>query len=173
MKMARETLGVLVNSAGINKIGEIERYDVKDLQRIHQVNVVAPFILIKSVISGMKKRNYGRILNISSIFGEVSRAGRSAYSTSKFGLFGMTRAVALESAKHNVLVNCLAPGFIDTDMTRNILGKAGISQLGRQIPMGRMGKPSEIAKVAAFLVSEQNSYMTGQLIVADGGYTSA
>ncbi|MCG3204413.1 MAG: 3-oxoacyl-[acyl-carrier-protein] reductase FabG [Elusimicrobia bacterium] len=172
-KIKKTGFDILINSAGINKIGELEKYTLNDFERVHAVNVVAPFLLCQSVIPLMKKKKYGRILNIASIFGSVSKPGRSAYSTSKFGLLGMTRALALEVAPLNILVNCLAPGFIDTDMTRGVLGASGMAQISRQIPMRRFGTAQEIAKVAGFLVSNDNSYITGQMIVADGGFTSA
>ena len=119
----------------------------------------------------MKKRKFGRIVNITSIFGVVSRAERSAYSASKFALAGLTRALALETARDNVLVNALAPGFVDTDLTRQILGEKGIEEMAARIPMRRFAKSEEIARYVFFLASEQNSYMTGQTIIADGGFT--
>ena len=102
----------------------------------------------------------------------VSRAGRSAYSASKFALFGLSRALALEVASDNVLVNCLAPGFVETDMTRNILGASGMAEMVGRIPVGRLAQPEEIARYARFLVSEENTYMTGQTLIVDGGFTS-
>lgn len=171
-RIAKEDFAVLINNAGINKIGDLESYSEKDFLSIQQVNVTAPFLLCKAVLPGMRKMKYGRILNITSVFGSVSRPGRSAYSTSKFALFGMTRALALEVAVDNILVNCLAPGFIDTELTRGILGDKGMADMAQQVPQKRLGRPEEIAAVARFLVSAENSYMTGQTITADGGYTS-
>lgn len=170
-EIAKQGFDILINNAGINKIGPMADYDPKDFEKIQQVNLTAPFLLCQAVVPGMCQRQFGRIVNITSIFGVVSRAGRSAYSTSKFGLFGMSRALALEVAKDNVLVNCLAPGFIDTDLSREILGEKGIAEVVQRIPMGRMGKAEEIAQTVKFLVSDENSYLTGQNIVVDGGYT--
>ncbi len=167
-----ERWDILINNAGINKIGRVESYDTADFQNIQNVNLLAPFELCKAVVPGMRKRKFGRILNITSIFGMVSRAERSAYSASKFGLFGLTRALALEVARDNVLVNCLAPGFVETDMTKMILKDAGIKKIRKQIPMERLARPVEIAKAARFLVSEDNTYITGQTVTADGGFTS-
>lgn len=170
-EMARQKFDILINNAGINKVGPIADYDPKDFERIQRINLIAPFLLCQAVIPGMRQRRFGRIVNITSVFGVVSRAERHAYSTSKFGLFGLSRALALEVAKDNVLVNCLAPGFIDTDLSREILGVKGIEEVMQRIPMGRMGKPEEMAQCVKFLVSEENSYLTGQNIIVDGGYT--
>jgi len=164
-------VSVLVNNAGVNVVGPLAGYELKDFLRIQQVNVTAPFLLCRAVLPGMQKRRYGRIVNITSIYGLVSRAGRSAYSTSKFGLFGLSRALALEVAQDNILVNCLAPGIVETDLTRHILGDHGLSEIVTRIPVGRLAQPDEIAHYIAFLVSEENTYLTGQQIVVDGGYT--
>lgn len=130
---------ILVNNAGVNKVGVVETYGRADLERILDVNLIAPFLLCRAVLPGMRAQRFGRITNVTSIFGVVSKAGRSAYSASKFGLFGMTRALALEVAADNVLVNCLAPGFVDTELTRAVLGDAGIAEMVRQVPDGPAG----------------------------------
>ena len=166
-------LSVLVNNAGINKVGVLADYDPADFALIQQVNVIAPFVLCQAVIPGMRSRQFGRIVNITSIFSVVSRVGRSAYSASKFSLVGLTRALALEVAAENVLVNCLAPGVIDTDLTRRVLGDEGMREMVAQIPVRRMARADEIARYVRFLVSDENTYMTGQNIVVDGGYTCA
>lgn len=170
-EVAKLDLAVLVNNAGINKVGPLAEYDSTDFARIQQVNVTAPFMLCRAVVPGMRRRRFGRIVNITSVFGLVSKAGRSAYSASKFALFGLSRALALEVAADNVLVNCVAPGFVGTDLTRRTLGEAGIAEMVSQIPMGRLAQPDEIARYVCFLASEENSYMTGQLLVVDGGFT--
>lgn len=169
--VAKLDLAVLVNNAGINKIGLVGSYDPADFARIYQVNVAAPFILCRAVLPSMRQRRYGRIVNITSIWGVVSKAGRSAYSASKFGLFGLSRALALEVAADNILVNCLAPGVVDTELTRGVLDEAGIADLVARIPLGRMAQPEEIARYVRFLASEENTYMTGQHIIVDGGFT--
>lgn len=166
-------LTVLVNNAGINKVGPVVSYETDDFKRIQQVNVVGPFAVCRAIVPGMCERGFGRIVNITSVFGVVSRAGRSAYSTSKFGLLGLTRALALEVAKHNVLVNAVAPGFVDTELTRRVLGEDGIRDTVATVPIGRMARPEEIAEYVRFFVSERNTYMTGQLVVVDGGFTVA
>tara|TARA_B100000315_G_scaffold258428_1_gene310490 strand:- start:12025 stop:12732 length:708 start_codon:yes stop_codon:yes gene_type:complete len=165
-------VGVLINNAGINKVGPIEDYAMEDFDRIQRVNVTAPYRVCQAVVEGMRKGRFGRIVNITSIFGVVSKPERSAYSTSKFALFGLSRALALEVAADNVLVNCVAPGFVDTELTRRILGDEGIEKMIANVPMARLARPEEIARLVRFLVSEDNSYMTGQHIIVDGGYTS-
>lgn len=171
--VAADPFDMLINNAGVNKVGRVESYDRADLDRILDVNLVAPFLLCRAVVPGMRARRWGRIVNVTSIFGVVSKAGRSAYSASKFGLFGMTRALALEVAEDNVLVNCVAPGFVDTELTRRVLGADGIAEMVRQVPMGRLAAPEEIAQTIAFLCGEANTFMTGQALVVDGGFTSA
>ncbi|MDO8527411.1 MAG: SDR family oxidoreductase [Deltaproteobacteria bacterium] len=162
---------VLINNAGINKVGSLSDYELKDFQLLQQVNVTAPFLLCRAVVPGMSKRKFGRIVNITSVFGVVSKEGRSAYSATKFALSGLTKALALETAKDNVLVNCLAPGFVDTELTRGILGEKGIVEMSEKIPMGRLATPEEMAHYVLFLASEENTYMTGQNVVVDGGFT--
>ena len=164
-------LAILVNNAGVNKAALLAEYNPADFTRILQVNVTAPFLLCQAVVPGMQKRRFGRIVNVTSIFGVVSKAGRAAYSASKFGLFGLSRALALEVAVDNILVNCVAPGFVDTDMTRRILGVQGIAEVTSAIPIGRLARPEEVARYIQFLVSDENTYMTGQHLIVDGGFT--
>jgi len=166
-------LSVLVNNAGINMVGAVVDYPPEQFLRIQQVNATAPFLLCRAAVPGMRERRFGRIVNITSVFGVVSRAGRSAYSASKFGLLGMTKALALEVAADNVLVNCVAPGFVETDMTRGILGAQGMAEVATTIPMRRLAQPREIAHAVRFLVSDDNTYLTGQQLVVDGGFTCA
>lgn len=170
-KISDLELAVLVNNAGINKIGPLEGYDLADFARIQQVNVIAPFMLCRAVVPGMRRQRFGRVVNITSIWGVVSKAGRTAYSASKFGLFGLSRSLALEVAADNILVNCVAPGVVDTELTRSVLGEEGIAEMIKQIPIGRLARPEEIAGLVRFLASEENTYITGQNIVVDGGFT--
>tara|TARA_Y100001960_G_C14019808_1_gene515420 strand:- start:180 stop:545 length:366 start_codon:yes stop_codon:yes gene_type:complete len=120
----------------------------------------------------MKKNQQGRIVNISSVFGVVSKAMRASYSTTKWGLVGFTKAVAVDLAPHNILVNAVSPGFIDTELTRKILGNDGIKEVLESIPQQRLASAEEVAKLVIFLSSNQNSYITGQNIIIDGGFTS-
>jgi len=162
---------ILVNNAGINKIGEFASIEMETFDNILNTNLKAPFLLCQAVIPQMKKNRWGRIINISSIFGNISKEFRASYSASKFGLDGMTTALSAEVSKFNILTNCVGPGFIDTDLTRNVLGEDGILELKERIPMKRLGQPEEIANFVSWLVSEENTYITGQNIMIDGGFT--
>ena len=164
---------ILINNAGINSIALAAEIATADFVRIQRVNVEVPFRLSKAAVTGMAARKWGRIVNITSIFGLVSKSQRLSYSTSKFALNGMTRALALDYAEDNVLVNAVGPGVIETDLTHKILGNAGIAALTKNIPIGRLGTPEEIARLVIFLAIEDNTYLTGQQIIIDGGYTSA
>lgn len=166
-------IDILVNNAGINKVDAIEKLDIDDWDRVQAINVRAPMILCKVLVPKMMNQNYGKILNIASIFAHLSKSGRVSYSTSKSALLGMTRALALDSAKKNVLVNSLSPGFIDTELTRRVLSPPEIEKMVNMVPMGRLGAVEEIAQAACFLVSKNNSFITGQAIIADGGFSIA
>ena len=169
--IAGEEFDILINNAGTNKIDLFGTIDPADFDRIQQINVHAPFLLMRAVLAGMRRKRWGRIVNIASIFGVVSKEHRASYSASKFALDGMTVALAAEVAVDNVLANCVSPGFIDTDLTRKILGEEGIAQLVARVPMKRLGKPEEIAAFVAWLVSDENTYISGQNLVIDGGFT--
>ena len=121
----------------------------------------------------MELNLYGRIINISSIYGTISKSKRASYSTTKWGLIGFTKAVALDLASKGVLVNAVSPGFVDTSLTRKILGENELKKLISTIPQQRLANPKEIAKIVLFLSSDENTYITGQNIIIDGGYTSA
>jgi 3-oxoacyl-[acyl-carrier protein] reductase len=171
-EMAERGFDVLVNNAGINKIARVGELELADWDRIQAVNVRAPMTLCRALVRGMAERGYGRIVNISSIFGDVSRSQRASYTASKYALRGLTRTLALDYANRNVLVNAVAPGFIDTELTRTVLGDAGMKAMAERIPMGRLGTVEEIARVVTFLASSTNSYLTGQHLCVDGGFTS-
>ncbi|MDP7085826.1 MAG: SDR family oxidoreductase [Dehalococcoidia bacterium] len=166
-------LSVLVNNAGTRNVAYVEEFDPDGFLELQQVNVTAPFFLCRAVIPGMRERGFGRIVNLTSVFSVVSKPGRSAYSMSKLGLVGMTRTLALEVAADNVLVNCLGPGFVETEATKLILGEAGLAEMVAQVPLGRLAQPEEIARYVVFLASEANTYMTGQNMIVDGGFTCA
>jgi NAD(P)-dependent dehydrogenase (short-subunit alcohol dehydrogenase family) len=163
---------ILVNNAGINRIRPIAETHLEDWTELQRVNLEAPLRLTMAVADGMRARRYGRIVNVSSIFGVVSKAQRALYSMSKFGIRGLTLASALELAPYGVLVNAIAPGFVKTELTERILAPAEMDALARQVPLGRFADPAEIARVACFLASEANSYISAQTIVVDGGFTS-
>ena len=164
-------IDILINNVGINKIAPFADIDPADFERIQQVNVTAPFLLCRAVISGMRENRWGRIVNISSIWSTVARAQRGAYAASKFAIDGMTAALAAEVAADGILANCIAPGIIDTEMTRSVLGNKGVAELTAQIPAGRLGQPEEIAAFVAWLAGPENTYISGQNLLIDGGFS--
>ena len=165
-----EQVDVCVNNAGINKIDYFDDIALEDYDDIMNVNVRAPFMISQVVAKKMKKQNYGRIVNITSIFGSCTREKRACYTTSKYALTGMTKTLAIELASHGVLVNSVAPGFTKTELTERILGPEGIREVCAQLPIGRLASPSEVSKLVLFLCSEHNTYLTGQNIFVDGGF---
>lgn len=166
-----EDIDIIVNNAGILKVGKAEEFSIKDFQDILQVNVLAPFQIISGIVGGMKRKKFGRIVNISSIWGEKSKSGRSLYSTSKAALNALTRSFAVEFAEHNILVNSIAPGYIETDMMKQYNSEKELDIIKNSIPMKRFGKKTEISELVKFLCSEKNSYITGQILTIDGGFT--
>ena len=166
-------IDVLINNAGVNKIESISNISSKDWDWINTINLKGPFLLTRAVSETMKKQNSGKIINVASIFGVISKEKRAAYSSTKWGLIGFTKAAALDMACFNVQVNAVSPGFVDTELTRKILGRKEIKSLTERIPQGRLAKPEEIANVVLFLCSDLNTYITGENIVVDGGFTSA
>ena len=132
--LKQKPIDILINNAGINKIGEFDKIDATDFDNIQKVNLKTPFLLCQAVIPYMKKNNWGRIVNITSIWGSVTKEYRASYSSSKFALDGMTVALAAEVASMGILANSVAPGFIDTDLTRKVLGDKGIQEIKNIIP---------------------------------------
>ena len=169
----RKKIDVLINNAGMNKIDPIEKIKDEDWNNIYNINLYGPFVLTREISKIMKKNKYGRIVNIASIFGVISREKRAAYSSTKSGLIGLTKATAHDLAKDNILVNSISPGFINTELTKNILGEKSMKEISSSIPLKRLGDPDEIAKLVLFLTSDQNTYLTGENIIIDGGYTIA
>ena len=163
-------LDVCVNNAGINRINHIYKIRSCDWEDIIKVNLTTPFVITQVASQAMMKQLYGRIVNIASIFGVIGKGERTPYSSSKAGLVGMTRSVALELAPHNILVNSVSPGFVWTDLTEKSLSEEELRQLKGVIPVGRLATVEEISKVVLFLSSGLNTYITGQNIVVDGGY---
>jgi NAD(P)-dependent dehydrogenase (short-subunit alcohol dehydrogenase family) len=165
------SVDILINNAGINPLGTAAEFTDTDLEATLQVNLVAPLRLIRALAPAMTERRFGRIVNISSIWSAVSKPRRTVYSTAKSGINGMTRAVAIELAQYNVLVNAVAPGFVSTSLTRQNNSPEELERIAATIPCGRLAEPSEIAALVLFLCSDQNSYITGQTLFIDGGYT--
>lgn len=162
---------ILINNAGFNKITPFTQIDPVDFLKIQQVNLFAPFCLCQAALSGMQQRKWGRIVNISSVWGKISKEHRAAYSASKFGLDGMTISLAAEYAQDGILANCIAPGFTDTVLTRSMLGDTGIQKILATVPIKRMASVAEIARFVIWLCGHQNTYITGQNIAIDGGFT--
>jgi 3-oxoacyl-[acyl-carrier protein] reductase len=165
-------IDVLVNNAGINRINPVDRVLDEDWAAMQQVNLEAPLRLTRAVAPLMKAARYGRIVNIASIFGVISKEKRALYSMTKFGLRGLTVASAHDLAPFGVLVNSVSPGFVSTELTDRILSPAERAELAAKVPLGRFASPEEISRVVVFLASSLNSYITGQNIVADGGFIS-
>ena len=164
-------IDIWVNCAGINTIDELHNIKEEDFDNIMQVNVKAPFLIAKHISKHMKKQQSGKIVNIASIWGEKTISKRLSYTTSKAALIGMTKTLAVELAKYNIQVNTVSPGFTNTKLTNSILTKAQIKKLVLSVPMGRMANPDEIARIVMFLCSSQNTYITGQNIIVDGGFS--
>lgn len=161
---------VLVNNAAENSIFSIEQLGLEAWSRMQTTNLTGPFLLIKHLAPAMARKGWGRIVNISSIYAIVSRTGRAAYASSKAGLNGLMRTAALEFAEKNVLVNSVCPGFVETDLTRKNNSPEQIELLRQQVPLKRLGQPHEIAELVFFLGSEANTFITGQTVIADGGF---
>ncbi|UCG75260.1 MAG: 3-oxoacyl-[acyl-carrier-protein] reductase [Gemmatimonadota bacterium] len=159
---------ILVNNAGITRDNLLLRLGDDDWRRVLDVNLSGAFYLTRRVARGMMKRREGRIINIASVVGLTGNRGQANYAASKAGLIGLTKSVAQELASRGVLVNAVAPGFIQTEMTA-ALGEETRSALLDRIPLGRMGTPADVAGVVRFLAGPLASYVTGQVIVVDGG----
>lgn len=166
----KHPVDILVNNAGINVLAGLGELRPETWDDMIRVNMTAPLELAQRLSAGMAERGWGRILNISSIFSLVTRERRLAYSSVKAGLNGMTRALALELAPHGILVNALCPGYVETELTRVNNSANDLKAIIKTIPVGRLAQPQEMARMAAFLVSDENTYLTGQTLVVDGGF---
>lgn len=164
-------IDILINNAGINPIKTIEEIDLDVIQDVYMVNTFAPLMLMQYAAKNMRKNGYGRIVNISSIWSCVSKAGRVLYSGSKAAINSMTRTAAIEFGGDNVLVNAIAPGFVDTDLTRQNNTPEEINAILANIPLNKMASVANIADLVWFLCSDKNQYITGQTILIDGGFT--
>ena len=162
------TIDVLVNNAGITKDTLLMRMKKEDFEQVLNVNLVGTFNVTKNVVPYMMKARTGRIINISSVVGIAGNAGQANYAASKAGIIGFTKSLAKELASRNILVNAVAPGFIETSMT-DVLKDEIKEEIAKSIPLKRMGKSEDVAKVVKFLASEDSSYITGQVINVDGG----
>ncbi|MEM5277429.1 3-oxoacyl-ACP reductase FabG [Cupriavidus taiwanensis] len=161
-------IGVLVNNAGITQDQLAMRMKDEDWLAVIQTNLTSVFRLSRAVLRPMMKARQGRIINITSVVGSVGNPGQMNYSAAKAGVAGMTRSLAAEIGSRNVTVNCVAPGFIDTDMTK-ALSEEQHASLKTQIPLGRLGQPEDIANAVAFLAGPQAAYITGTTLHVNGG----
>lgn len=165
---AHGSLGVLVNNAGITQDQLAMRMKDEDWSAVIETNMTAVFRLSRAVLRPMMKARGGRIINITSVVGSTGNPGQMNYAAAKAGVEGMSRALAREIGSRNVTVNCVAPGFIDTDMTK-VLSEEQHTALKTQIPLGRLGQPEDIAHAVAFLAGPQAAYITGTTLHVNGG----
>ena len=162
------SIDILVNNAGITRDNLVMRLKDEDWDGVQNANLRGAFASIRAVSRGMMKRRSGRIINVSSIVGIIGNKGQANYAASKAGLIALTKSVAKELGSRNILVNAVAPGFIDTEMTAAMTPEARAA-LGQQIALERLGDPKDVAAAVAFLASDLASYITGQVLVVDGG----
>lgn len=168
---AKEAFGrvdVLVNNAGITRDGLLARMTEEDFRAVLDVNLVGPWNMMKAVNRIMMRQRYGRIVNLSSVTGLMGNMGQTNYAAAKAGIVGLTKSYAREVASRGITVNAVAPGFIDTDMTE-AMPEGAKDKIITGIPMGRTGKPEDVAEAVAFLASEQAGYITGEVLRVDGG----
>jgi len=171
LKQVESDLGpvdVVVNNAGITRDAMFHKMTPEMWNDVVRVNLNSMFNMCQPVLGGMRDRGYGRIINISSINGQKGQMGQTNYSAAKAGIIGFTKALAQETARKGITVNTVAPGYIDTDMVANVPEEA-LNNIIAQIPVGRLGKPEEIARCVTFLASEDAGFITGSTITANGG----
>lgn len=165
-------IDICVNNAGVNKINDFVDTSFDDFKWINDINLNVPYQILKVVGPKMLENNYGRVVNIASIWSVITRPGRSMYTTTKNALVGLTKTLAVEWASKNVLVNAVSPGFTLTELTKTTNTPEQLKEIEQIIPAKRMAEPIEMARVIAFLCSDLNTYLTGQNITIDGGYTN-
>ena len=161
-------LDILINNAGVNIDRTVRKMDAAEWDHVIGVNLNGTFYMSRAAVPQMIDRGEGRIINISSVIGESGNIGQANYAASKSGQFGLTRSLALECANKGITVNCVAPGFIETDMTGDIPEKI-LDKIVGSIPMRRLGQPDEVARVVLFLAEPDSSYITGQVYSINGG----
>lgn len=167
-----DKIDICVNNAGINIVRDFCEVPFEEFLKVQRVNVFGPRKILNVVVPKMKAHHYGRIVNIASIWSVINRPGRSSYGISKNAIHGLTKALSIELAVDNIMVNSVSPGFTMTELTKNTNTPEQLIELGNKVAARRLADPQEQANVVAFLCSEQNSYMTGQNLVVDGGYTN-
>lgn len=161
---------IIINNAGINILKGIEEIDELSLMQMTETNLLSPLRLLTGLTGHMKKQGWGRVINTSSIWGVTSKEYRTLYSMTKYGINGITKSLSKELGPYNILVNSVCPGYVNTELTNKNVSAADAQKIKETIPLRRFAEPAEIAKLFAFLVSEENSYLTGQNIIIDGGF---
>lgn len=162
-------IDILINNAGINYLSDITSITIDKVSEMMQVNVISPMFLINKVSKSMINKKYGKILNISSIFGSRSKEKRVMYSTTKSAIEGMTRGVAMDLSKYNIMVNSVSPGYVNTNLTKQNNNEQELEIIKSKIPIKILAEPKDIANVVLFMISKENTYITGQNIFVDGG----
>jgi len=165
-------ISILVNNAGITRDAMLHRMTPQQWRDVIRTDLDSVFNMVQPIINGMRDRGFGRIINISSVNGQKGQIGQSNYSAAKAGVIGFTKALAQENAKKGITVNCVAPGYINTEMVAAVPEKV-LEAIIAQIPVGRLGKPEEIARCVAFLASDDAAFITGATISANGGQFAA
>jgi len=171
VKSVEEQLGpidILVNCAGITRDSFLHKMEQNQWDSVLRVNLDSAFYMTRQVITGMRERNFGRIINISSVNGQRGQIGQANYSAAKAGMHGFTMALALESARKGITVNTVSPGYVETSMVKSMREDV-VNEIVKQIPMGRLGQPAEIAWVVSFLADERSAFITGANIAVNGG----
>jgi len=158
----------LVNNAGVTVDKTVRKMTVDDWHNVLRVNLSGTFYMTKAVLDHMVESGFGRIVNISSVIGQMGNFGQANYAASKSGLFGFTKSLALEMARKNITVNCIAPGFISTEMLAAV-PEAALKAVIDRIPVGRLGRPDEIARAVRFLIDDESGYVTGSVLAVNGG----
>ena len=161
-------IDILVNNAGVTRDGLFVRMSETDWDEVLDTNLKGTFLCMRAVSKIMMRQRSGRIINISSVIGLIGNAGQANYAASKAGIIALTKSAAKELGSRNVLINAIAPGFIETEMTR-VLGEDVKKAILKSIPVGSFGKPADVAKAAVYLASDESSFITGQVITVDGG----
>ena len=165
-----DSIDILINNAGITKDNVFLRMKKDQWDDVLNVNLNSNFLLTKSIIKGMIKKRWGRVVNISSVVAKMGNAGQANYVASKSAIEGFSRTLAQEVASRNITINCVAPGFVDTDILSTIEPKK-LTDMTKNIPVGRIGSPEDVSNAVFFLCSEESSYITGQVIHVNGGLT--
>ena len=165
---AHGRIDFLVNNAGVTVDKTVRRMTIEDWHAVLRINLSGPFYMTKAVLNHMIERGSGRIINISSVIGQTGSIGQANYAASKSGLFGFSQSLALEMARKGITVNCVAPGFIETEMVAAVPPDA-LAKIVDHIPMGRLGQAGEVARVVKFLLEDDSSYITGAVYTVNGG----